>query len=147
MSIRLNPYLNFHGNAREALEFYHSVLGGSLDLMRYDSIPGMMGGDDEAEKIMHGQLETEDGLTIMAADYPASMAEAPDASTGGNSISVSGDDAARIRAAWQGLAAGADIVEPFERAPWGDTFGMLRDRFGVPWMFSLAPQPEEADAG
>ncbi len=138
MSIRLNPYLNFHGNAREALEFYHSVLGGSLDLMRYDSIPGMMGNDDEAEKIMHGQLETEDGLTIMAADYPAAMSEASDASAGGNSVSVSGDDTERIHALWDGLADGAEIVEPFERAPWGDTFGMLRDRFGVPWMVSLA---------
>lgn len=138
MSVRLNPYLNFHGNAREALEFYHSVLGGSLDLMRYDSIPGMMGGDDEAEKIMHGQLETEDGLTIMAADYPSSMSDSADAATGGNSISVSGGDAERIRAIWEGLSNGAEIVEPFEQAPWGDTFGMLKDRFGVPWMVSLA---------
>lgn len=139
MSISLNPYLNFHGNARQALEFYHSVLGGEIRLMQYDSVPGMMGDPAESEKIMHGQIDTEDGLTIMAADYPASMAEAPDAASVGHSVCVSGDDAERIRALWEGMSNGAQIREPFETAPWGDTFGMLADRFGVPWMFSLAP--------
>ncbi|MGW9020057.1 VOC family protein [Leucobacter chromiiresistens] len=140
MSISLNPYLNFHGTARDALEFYHSVLGGEIRLMQYDSIPGMMGDPAEAEKIMHGQIDTPDGLTIMAADYPSSMADAPDAAASGHSVCVSGDDADRIRALWEGLSQGAQIREPFETAPWGDTFGMLADRFGVPWMFSLAPQ-------
>lgn len=141
MTIRLTPYLNFHGNAREALEFYHSVLGGSLDLMQYDAIPGMMGDEDEGTKIMHGQLETEDGLTIMAADYPASMAGVPDAASSGISVCISGTDD-RIRALWEGISQGAEIREPFAQAPWGDTFGMLADRFGVPWMFSLGQQPE-----
>ena len=141
MTIRLNPYLNFHGNSREALEFYHSVLGGSLSLMRYDSIPGMMGDADEGDKIMHGQLETEDGMTIMAADYPASMAGFPDASVGGQSVCVSGDDSERITAIWHALTDGATVNEPFAQAPWGDTFGMLTDRFGVAWMLSLSPAP------
>ncbi|WP_336658568.1 VOC family protein [Leucobacter sp. USHLN153] len=143
MTINLNPYLNFHGNAREALEFYHSVLGGEIRLMTYDSIPGMMGDPSEADKIMHGQINTEDGLVIMAADYPASMADSPDAASLGSSVCVSGDDAERIQALWEGMSQGAHIREPFEQAPWGDTFGMLADRFGVPWMFSLAPRQAE----
>ncbi|MFD5599696.1 VOC family protein [Leucobacter sp. NPDC058333] len=142
MSISLNPYLNFHGNAREALEFYHSVLGGDLRIERYDSIPGMMGDPSEGEKVMHGQIDTPDGLTIMVADYPASMAGTPDAASVGNSVCISGDDDERIRALWDGISQGADIREPFATAPWGDTFGMLADRFGVPWMFSLAPKTE-----
>ncbi|MBL3698432.1 VOC family protein [Leucobacter luti] len=137
MTIRLNPYLNFHGTAREALTFYESVLGGSLNIMTYASIPGMMGADDEGEKVMHGQLDTDDGLTLMAADLPASMSGSPDASAGGVSVTLSGDQSARIRAAWDGLSAGGTTVEPFAEAPWGDTFGMLVDRFGVPWMISL----------
>ncbi|WP_053388079.1 VOC family protein [Leucobacter japonicus] len=140
MSISLNPYLNFHGTAREALEFYHSVLGGEIRIMQYDAIPGMMGDPAEAEKIMHGQIDTPDGLTIMAADYPASMSELPDAAKPGNSVCISGDDDPRIRALWDGISQGAEIREPFAQAPWGDTFGMLEDRFGVPWMFSLAPK-------
>lgn len=138
MTIRLNPYLNFHGNTREVLTFYQTALGGSLDLMQYDSIPGMMGDDDEGAKIMHGQLDTQDGLTIMAADYPASMKELPDATLGGQSVCVSGDDSERITAIWHALTLGATITEPFAQAPWGDTFGMLTDRFGVAWMVSLA---------
>ncbi len=136
MTIRLNPYLNFRGNAREALEFYHSVLGGSLNVMRYDSIPGMMGDDNEGAKVMHGQLDTDHGLTLMAADLPASMSDAPDASAGGISVSLSGSDES-LRAAWEALAAGGTVQQPFVQAPWGDTFGMLVDRFGVPWMISL----------
>lgn len=139
MSMRLNPYLNFHGTARIALEHYHRVLGGKLEITRYDSIPGMMGDASESEKVMHGQLETEDGLTIMAADYPESMAAAPDASTGGISICISGDEMERVQAIWDGLADGATIREPLALAPWGDTFGMLQDRFGVAWMFSVSP--------
>ena len=140
MSIGLNPYLNFHGNAREALEFYQSALGGNLNLSQYDSIPGMMGDDSEATRIMHGQLDTEDGLTIMAADLPGSMADAPDASAGGVSVCVWGDDD-RIEGVWGVLSDGAEVLQPLEQAPWGDTFGMLKDRFGVQWMFSISPKP------
>ena len=137
MSIHLNPYLNFRGEAREALEFYHSVFGGELILNRYDSIPGMMGDGDEGSKIMHGQLNTPDGLTIMAADLPESMAGQPGVPTGGGSSCVWGEDTERITALWEGLSQGAEIQVPFAKAPWGDTFGDLRDRFGVSWMFSL----------
>lgn len=138
MFTRLNPYLNFHGIAREVLERYHAVLGGKLVISRYDSIPGMMGDADEGAKVMHGQLETEDGLTIMAADYPASLQDAPDAAAGGQSICISGDDMVRVQAIWDGLVDGAEIREPLAQAPWGDTFGMLNDRFGVAWMFSVS---------
>lgn len=142
MSINLNPYLNFHGNAREALEFYHSILGGELDLRRYDSIPGMMGSDDdpaESAKIMHGQLDTPDGLTIMAADYPSSMAGLPDATSGGSTVCVwgGGDNIGRMEAVWDSLTEGAQIRQPLAKAPWGGKFGMLSDRYGVPWMFNI----------
>ena len=137
MSIHLNPYLNFRGEAKEALEFYHSVFGGELILNRYDSIPGMMGEGDEGSKIMHGQLNTPDGLTIMAADLPESMADQPGVPNGGGSSCVWGEDTERITALWEGLSQGAEIQVPFAKAPWGDTFGDPRDRFGVSWMFSL----------
>lgn len=143
MSVRLNPYLSFRGNAREALEFYRSVLGGELNIMDYRAIPGMMGGDDEGDKVMHGQLETDDGLTLMAADLPDSMTDDPVSAGGGTSVCVSGDDAERLTAIWEALLDGAEVRMPFERAPWGDTFGDLRDRFGVTWMISLSAAETE----
>jgi len=69
MASRLNPYLNFNGNARQALEFYQSVFGGDLNVNTFGQLGGMEGAD--ADKIMHGQLETGAGYTIMAADVIA----------------------------------------------------------------------------
>ena len=120
------------------MEFYHSVFGGDLTLNRYDSIPGMMGGEAEAAKIMHGQLDAPDGFTLMGADMPDSMADVPDVTIGGSSVCLWGDDDAQIRAYWTALSEGAEIRVPFDKATWGDSFGELRDRFGVSWMFSLA---------
>lgn len=147
MAVRLNPYLNFRGNTREAMEFYKSVLGGELRVMQYDMFPGMMGDPGEGGKVMHAQLETPDGLTLMAADIPDSMADSADATAGGSSICVSGDDSDRLHTIWNALAEGAEIRVPFERAPWGDTFGDLKDRFGVPWMVSLSPGDEGDQRG
>lgn len=143
MSIHLNPYLSFRGNAREAMEFYHSVFGGDLALNRYDSIPGMMGDGDEGAKIMHGQLNTPDGLTLMGADMPEQMADSDDSTVGGTSVCIWGEDTERITALWNALAEGAEIRQPFVKAPWGDTFGDLRDRFGITWMFSLDDAAEK----
>ncbi len=141
--MNLNPYLSFRGTAQEALEFYQSVLGGKLDIMRYDSIPGMMGDESEAAKVMHGYLETPDGMAIMGADIPNSMPDAADSTIGGSAVCIWGTDEERTVAIWEGLAEGGKVNMPFEAAPWGDRFGDLTDRFGVRWMFSLGTgQPE-----
>lgn len=137
MSMHLNPYLSFRGNAGEALEYYRSVLGGTVDIMRYDSIPGMMGDESEADKVMHGYLETPDGMAIMAADIPDSMPDADDSSSTGTAVCIWGDDEAKMLAAWEGLADGGTVNLPFDPAPWGGRFGDLTDRFGVRWMLSL----------
>lgn len=130
MTLSLNPYLSFRGNAREALEFYQSVLGGDLVLDEFSSFPEMAPAGEE-HFLMHGQLTTDDGLVLMAADTPSTMPYAPPA---GVSVSVSGDDEARLQAVWDGLVAGGTIVEPYVTPPWGGTFGMLTDRFGIDWM-------------
>jgi uncharacterized glyoxalase superfamily protein PhnB len=72
---RLNPYLSFSDNARQALEFYRGVFGGELVLSTFGEAGGAEGPD--ADKIMHGQLETPAGYTLMAADTPAGMERAP----------------------------------------------------------------------
>ena len=131
----LNPYLSFHQNAREALEFYRDVFGGDLRISTFEAFPEVGFAPEEADLVMHGQLTTPGGLTIMGSDTPSTMGyETPSGS--GISISVSGDDDAELDRYWAGLSEGGTVVVPFETAPWGDRFGMLTDRFGVDWMIN-----------
>lgn len=130
---KLNPYLGFRGNAREALEFYQGVFGGELAIDTFGN--NGMGDGPEADKVMHGQLETANGLLLMASDTPDSM-ELADRSN--ISISLSGDDDDELTGYWDGLSDGATVLEPLVVAPWGAKFGMLRDRFGVTWLVNIA---------
>jgi len=132
----LNPYLSFRGNAREAMEFYRSVFGGELTISTFGDyqMPGI--GADEADKVMHGQLTTPAGFTLMGSDTPSGMPY--DDSSGGITVSISGDDETELRGYWDGLADGGEITLPLEESPWGDSFGQLNDRYGTPWMFNIA---------
>jgi PhnB protein len=134
MATKLNPYLNFRGSAREAMEFYASVFGGELTLSTFADAGGMGVDESEQQGIMHAQLEAGPDLTLMAADVPTKMDVSPN-----GSISLSGDDETQLRSWWEGLAAGGSVTVPLEKAPWGDTFGMLVDRFGVSWLVNISP--------
>ena len=133
MTSRLNPYLNFNGNARQALQFYQSVFGGELNLNTFADFGGQDSPD--ADRIMHGQLETDAGYTIMAADVPSSMESH---SMAGCSVSLSGDDGDVLRGYWEKLAAGGTITMPMQKQSWGDEFGMCVDGFGVPWLVNIS---------
>jgi PhnB protein len=134
MSASLNPYISFRDNAREAITFYHSVLGGELVISTFGE-SGMEIDPAAADNIMHSQLVTLGGLTLMAADTPANM----DLADGNNiAVSLSGDDEAELRGYWDGLTVGGSITVPLEKAPWGDTFGMFTDKFGISWLVNIA---------
>jgi PhnB protein len=136
MSSRLNPYISFPGTAREALEFYNNVFGGTVALNTF----GESGAPDipDPDQIMHGQLETESGFTLMCADTPPGMEHAP----GNNmAVSLSGDAADELRGYWDKLCDGGEVSVPMEKQMWGDEFGMCQDRFGVGWMVNIS-QPE-----
>ncbi|GAA3813762.1 VOC family protein [Cellulomonas soli] len=137
MTTRLNPYLGFRSEAKDAMEFYRSVFGGELTSMTFAE---MHASEDPAEqdKIMHSQLLTEGGLTLMAADTPNVMELTPGTN---HSVSLSGEDEAELRGYWDRLSEGATITEPLRTAPWGDSFGMLVDKFGVPWLVNIAGTP------
>ena len=134
MPSRLNPYLSFDGKAREAMDFYHDVFGGELTTQTFAE-GGMSQGPDDADLVMHSQLEAANGMTLMASDTPPSM---PYQAPGGTSISLSGDDDAELSGYWDKLLDGGSVTMPLEAAPWGDKFGMLTDRFGVAWMVNIA---------
>ncbi len=132
MPTRLNPYLNFVDDARQAMEFYRSVFGGELVLSTFGEFGGAEGA--EADKVMHAQLETPTGFTLMASDTPAGMDRTAGSSI---SISLSGDDADALRGWFAALADGGTVAVPLERQMWGDEFGMCVDRFGVGWMVNI----------
>ncbi|MCU1425725.1 MAG: 3-demethylubiquinone-9 3-methyltransferase [Microbacteriaceae bacterium] len=138
MATQLNPYLNFRDNAREAMEFYKSVLGGELTMSTFGEF-GMSEDPVEKDKIMHAQLESPSGLVLMGADTPSSL---PYSETSNISVSLSGQDDAELTGYWEKLSDNATILEPLAKAPWGDSFGMLSDRFGVTWLVNIAGPKE-----
>jgi len=134
MALSLNPYISLRGTARDALEFYRSVLGGTVEITEFSAFPGQGIPDDDQSLVMHGQLTTDDGFVLMVSDTPSTMEYAEPA---GFSVSISGEDAAKLEGFWNGLADGGTIVMPYEAPPWGGRFGMLKDRFGIDWMVAL----------
>lgn len=138
----LNPYINFRGDARQAMEFYHSVFGGDLVISTFGE-SGRAKDPSDDDLLMHSQLTGAAGLVLMGSDTPARMSLTP----GDNiSVSLSGEDEAELRAYWDALSADATITAPFERAPWGDLFGMCTDRFGVNWLVNVTSVPSGGDS-
>ncbi|MHA7277586.1 VOC family protein [Arthrobacter sp. HLT1-21] len=134
MTTRLNPYLNFKGNAREAMTFYQSVFAGELTMSTFDDYQAAQDPSD-AEKIMHGQLETGAGLVLMGADVPSGMTY----TEGSNfSVSLSGENEEELRGYWDKLSGSGSVTVPMERAPWGDSFGMCTDQYGVGWLVNIS---------
>jgi PhnB protein len=137
MASRLNPYISFASNARQAMEFYHHILGGNLTLSTF----GEFGAPDPAmaDKIMHATLVTDQGFTLMASDTPPGMEHNPGTNI---AVSLSGDDVDLLRGYWEKLSEGATVTVPLKEQMWGDEFGACIDKFGISWMVNIgAPEP------
>lgn len=151
MPINAVTHLNFHGNARQALEFYHSVFGGDLVIVTYADF-GAPKGTPVADKVVWGQVAAESGFRVMAYDIPS--AEPPSQPNEPSTyrqngmtitndpffISLRGESASEISALWEKLSAGATVVEPIAQSQWAPLFGMLTDRFGITWVVDVASQ-------
>lgn len=136
MASKLNPYLSFKDNAREAMDFYKSVFGGTLTTNTFKDL-GASQDPSEDDLVMHSSLDVPNGITIMASDTPARMEFSGHT---GFSMSLSGDDEAELTGWFNNLAAGGTVTMPLNKAIWGDTFGMCVDRFGVNWLVNIAGQ-------
>jgi PhnB protein len=139
MQSKLNPYISFKDNAREAMEFYQTVFGGKLVMNTFKEYHAS---EDPAEddKIMHAQLEAENGIIFMASDTPNKM----EYKAGNNiSMSLSGSSDEELSGYFTKLAEGGTITMPLENAPWGDKFGMVNDKFGISWMIDVMPAKAE----
>ena len=151
MTITTTTHLNFRGTARQALEFYQSVFGGTLTAATYGDF-GMPAGLPGADKIVFGQVESDSGFRVMAYDIPGEDSADVAATAGttrrenGTTLtdrtffqSVRGETLDEVTALWEGLSAGADIIEPLAASAWSPGFGMLTDRFGVTWVLDVQP--------
>lgn len=137
--IRLNPYISFKNNAREAMDFYKSVFGGELTVSTFKEGMGDQG--SQGDLIMHAMLDIPGEMTLMASDTPEHMEYKP---AQGMSISLSGEssDEEKLTNYWNSLLDGGNAFMPLSKAPWGDTFGMLTDKFGITWMVNIAGKKE-----
>ncbi len=134
METKLNPYLNFKDNARQAMEFYQTVFGGKLNMSTFKEYKASKD-PSEDNLIMHAELEGEGDITLMASDTPIRMEYKP----GNNmSVSLSGDNEAQLTTYFKKLSAGGTITMPLEKAVWGDSFGMCTDKFGVSWLVNIS---------
>ncbi|ALG29984.1 glyoxalase [Glutamicibacter halophytocola] len=137
MAIGLTPYLRFAGDAREAMEFYNAALGGELSMMTFQE--GMNDGNPAtADLIMHSSLFLERGIHLMASDSTPEMTVTSNGAVALSSDATDEADNAVLTKWWEALTAGATVEVPLEKAPWGDSFGQLRDKFGVVWMFNIS---------
>jgi PhnB protein len=133
MQIKLNPYISFKDNTREAMQFYQSVFGGKLTMSTFKEFHASQK-PEEDNLIMHSMLETENGMTLMASDTPERMEYRPGTNF---SISLSGDNGPELTAYFEKLSSGGTVTMPLTAAPWGDTFGMCTDKFGVAWLVDI----------
>ena len=134
MRTTLNPYLNFKDNTRDAMEFYRTVFGGKLDLSTFKEYHASTD-PSEDDKIMHSVLDA-DGITFMASDTPDRMEYKPGTNF---SMSLSGDDEAELTGYYGKLADGGTVTMPLNKAAWGDTFGMVIDKYGITWLVNITP--------
>lgn len=134
MQSKLNPYISFNGNAREAMEFYKTVFGGKLELSTFGEA-GMTDHGVKPEGIMHASLIADNGITIMASDTATGMREYIEGTN--ISLSLSGENEEELTGYYNKLVEGGKVEEPLAKAPWGDTFGMCIDKFGIFWMVNI----------
>lgn len=128
----IDPYINFHGQAREAMEFYHGIFGGKLDLLAANpgGAPQPAGPNDT---IMHARLAA-DAVTIMGSD---GMPQYPPTVGDNVALALMGSDRERLTKAFDTLTEGGKVKQTLKTESWDDTFGWLEDKFGINWMVNI----------
>lgn len=128
----MNPYVNFDGTAREAFEFYKSIFGGEVTITTFGEAP-MDTPPEAADLVMHAEYHT-DWFVLMGSD--AIM----EGIFGTNfQLTLGGDDEPALTGYFNALSEGGEVTMPLAPVPWGDTFGMLTDKYNVRWMVSISP--------
>jgi PhnB protein len=138
---KLNPYLNYDGNAAKAIALYERVLGAKVEgLQRFGDMPGPGGkppAPETKDRVMHAVLHIGEGLVMVSDGMPGK----PPTLGSNVHITLDFDDEADMAQKFDGLAAGGKIEMPLQDTFWGARFGMLTDPFGINWMFNCQKKP------
>ena len=131
--MQLNPYLNFNGQCKEAFTFYQQVLGGSIEAMMPHKGSPMENQTpaDWQDKILHARLVV-DGMELMGSDSPPEYYKEPQ----GLYISLGMNDPSEAERIFSALAENGKVQMPIQQTFWAIRFGMLVDRFGIPWIIN-----------
>ncbi|QIS21121.1 VOC family protein [Nocardia terpenica] len=132
MTTKFNPYVVFWGNARQAMEFYQRVFGGTLTLTTYGELGRQH--PDGADKIVHSVLDTDIGFTLMGADAPPEM---PQTSSTNVALFISGTDTDTMHGYWKHLSDGGTVLDPLAKQDWGNEKGACMDSFGTSWLVEI----------
>lgn len=131
--MQLNPYLNFNGDCEAAFKFYAEVLGGKIEMMmtHAESPMAEQVPPNWRKKIMHARMTIGD-KTLMGSDAPPDRYERAQ----GFSVSLMADKPADAERIFKALSSGGTVQMPLQKTFWSAAFGVLVDRFGIPWMVS-----------
>ncbi len=136
--VNLDPYLFFKGNAKEAIGYYKNIFGGNVDITEYPEDEGGSadGGEEMKGKVMHGLLSGGD-VRLMFSDSTQASDKAAKIE-----LSLTGEDSAKLTELFKKLSEGGSVRVPLEKAPWGDIFGMLTDKYNIAWMVNITARKE-----
>jgi PhnB protein len=131
MTVELNPYLFFPGNTEQAIAFYQQVFGGQVTITRRGDVDPTATAEEKNQVV--NALLTGGDITLRASDRR-------DASNDPQTrieLSLIGTDEQRLRALFDGLAAGGTVRDQLERQFWGDIFGAVTDKYGIGWQVNI----------
>ena len=132
MSVQLDPYLFFRGNCREAMEFYKDIFGGNLDVSLFEDSPGDFPEKETMKgKVMHALLSGGD-IRLMGSDTTQASEKAAKIE-----LSLSGEDEEKLTKLFNSLSEGGTVRSPLKKEAWGDTFGMVTDKYNIDWMVNI----------
>jgi PhnB protein len=136
--MQIDPHLSFSGNCEEAFKFYEKTFGGKIEFkMTYGESPMAAQTVPEARNdIMHISMRVGNRV-LMGADAPPQY----QTKAQGFCVCVAADDAAEAERVFNALAEGGQVTMPLAETFWSPRFGMLTDRFGIPWMVNTTTQP------
>ena len=135
----INPYINFNGNAEEAFNFYKSVFGGEFEtIVRFKDLEGpeFQVSEEDANKIMRIVLPI-GGNVLIANDVPTAMGPVNE-NENRSKISISAETREEAEKLFDGLSQGGAVEMPMSESPWGTSFAMFRDKYGIEWTVEFA---------
>ncbi len=129
--MKVHPYLAFNGNCQEAFQFYEQHLGGKITMLMTNGESPMaeQTPPERRGKVMHASM-TIGGTVLQASDAPPNLYNTPE----GINISLMVADADEAERVFAALSEGGTVQYPLEQTFWSVRFGMVTDRFSIPWI-------------